>query len=103
MPLGAIYMLSEHEPDLAAPVVEEFGAREAFMTLVANTYVNYLLNEDMRRREFDVLGLVVAGVPVRRVRAAGDSTRLFDLCEAIVADANQIGSRKVMTTMTKAG
>ena len=59
------------------PLVEEFGAREAFMTLVANTYVNYLLNEDMRRREFDVLGNVVAGVPVRRVRAAGDPTRLF--------------------------
>jgi hypothetical protein len=61
------------------------------MTLVANTYVNYLLNAEMRRREFEVLGRVVAGIPVRRVRAAADPSRLFDLAEAIVADASRIG------------
>ncbi len=93
LPLGAVYMLAEHEPSLAAPVMEEFGASEAFMTLVANTYVNYLLDADMRSREFDVLGRLVAGVPIRRVRAAADSSRLFDLVEAIVADASRIGVR----------
>ena len=91
LPLGAVYMLAEHDPSLAAPVMEEFGASEAVMTLVANTYVNYLLDVEMRRREFDVLGRVVAGVPIRRVRAAADSSRLFDLVEAIVADASRIG------------
>ena len=91
LPLGAVYMLAGHEPGLAAPVMEEFGAREAFMTLVANTYVNYVLNAEMRKREFEVLGRIVAGIPVRRVRAAADSSRLFDLAEAIVADASRIG------------
>lgn len=103
LPLGAIYILAEREPGLAAPVVEEFGASDAFMTLVANTYGNYLLNEDMRSREFDVLGRVVAGVPVRRVRTAADPSRLFDLCEAIVADAGQFENWDVMTSMAKDG
>jgi hypothetical protein len=103
LPLGAIYMLAEHEPGLTSPIVEEFAASEAFIALVGNTYVNYLLNADMRSREFDVLGRVVAKVPVRRVRTAADPSRLFDLCEAIVADAGQIGNRGAMTPMTKTG
>ncbi len=100
LPLGAIYMLAAHEPGLASPIVEEFSASEAFMTLVANTYVNYVLNAEMRSREFDVLGRVVATVPVRRVRTAADPSRLFDLCEAILADASKIGSRNTMTPMS---
>jgi hypothetical protein len=102
LPLSAIYTLDEHEAGLTSPVVEELAASEAFMTLVANTYVNYLLNTEMRSREFNVLGRVVAGVPMRRVRTPADPSRLFDLCKAIVADANQIGTRDAMTTTTKA-
>lgn len=93
LPLGAVYMLANREPGLTAPVIEEFAASEAFMTLVTNTYVNYLLNADMRSREFDVLGRVVARVPVRRVRSAADPSKVFDLCETVAADARQIGSQ----------
>jgi hypothetical protein len=57
---------------------------------VANTYVNYLLNSEMRSREFDVLRRVMAEVPIRRVRAAGDPSRVFELCEAIGADARRL-------------
>lgn len=103
MPLSAIYMLGEHEADLTSPIVEEFAAGNAFITLVANTYVNYLLNAEMRSREFDVLGRVVAGVPMRLMRTPADPSRLFALCEAIVADASQIGTRSGMNTMTKGG
>jgi hypothetical protein len=103
LPLGAIYMLAGHEPGLAAPVVGESAASEAFITLVTNTYVNYLLNADMRSREFEVLGRVVARVPVRCVRSAADPSRLFDLCKAIAADAGQIANREITTRMTKDG
>jgi hypothetical protein len=103
LPLGAIYVLTGREPDLAAPVVEELSSSEAFMTLVANTYVNYLLDSDMRSREFELLGRVVAGVPVRRVRTTDNPSRLFDLCEIIAADASQIGNRDNLTPLTKAG
>ena len=89
LPLGAIYILGGREAHLTAPIVEELTGHEAFATLVANTYVNYLLDGDMRAREFDVLGRVLAGVPIRRVRPTADPTKVFALCETIGADARQ--------------
>src|SRR5215831_3908003 len=68
LPLGAIYILDSRESSLTAPIIEEFPGKEAFMALVANTYVNYLLDQEMRRMEFDLLGRVVSEIPVRRVR-----------------------------------
>lgn len=90
LPLGAIYVLGEREPDLSAPLVEEFAGIDAFMALVSNTYVNYLLDADMRSREFEVLGRIMATVPVRRVRPARDSSKVIDLSAAIAADAQQV-------------
>ena len=92
LPLGGIYVLAEREPGLAAPKIEAFTASEALMTLVGNTYVNYALNADMRSREFEALGRVVAGIPVRHVRTVADSSRIYDLCDAIVGDAHQIAT-----------
>jgi hypothetical protein len=89
LPLGAVYILGGREAHLTAPIVEELTGHEAFATLVANTYVNYLLDRDMRAREFDVLGRVLAGVPIRRVRPSADPTKIFALCEIIAADARQ--------------
>ena len=90
LPLGGIYVLAEREPGLAAPTIKAFTASEALMTLVGNSYVSYVLNADMRSREFELLGRVVTSVPVRHVRTVADSSGIFDLCEAIVADAGQI-------------
>jgi hypothetical protein len=90
LPLGAIYILGERGAELTAPVIEEVVGGEAIMTLVANTYVNYLLDRDMRTREFDVLSRLLAGVPVRRVRPTADTSQIFALCESITADATQL-------------
>ncbi len=89
LPLGAIYILDRRDAALNAPIVEEVSGEEAFIALVANTYVNYLLDQDMRRNEFDVLARVVAGIPIRRVRMPAKASAVFDLCDAIAADANQ--------------
>jgi len=90
LPLGAIYILGEREAELTAPVIEEVVGGEAIMALVANTNANYLLDCDMRAREFDVLSRLLAGVPVRRVRPAANSSEIFTLCESIAADARQL-------------
>ena len=63
---------------------------DAVAALVANTYVNYLLDREMRSQEFDVLSRVVAGIPIRRVRPTADPSAVFDLCEAIAADARRV-------------
>jgi hypothetical protein len=94
LPLGAIYILGERESGLTAPVIEEVAGREAIMTLVANTYVNYLLDRDMRAREFDVLSRVLAAVPIRRVRPINDFSKVFELCEMIASDAEHVMFRE---------
>jgi hypothetical protein len=90
MPLGAIYLLGAREDALAAPIVEEMAGGDALAALVANTYVNYLLDREMRSREFDVLSRVVTEIPIRRVRTPDDPSAVFDLCRAITADARQL-------------
>ena len=90
LPLRAIYLLGARETNLAAPVIEEVAGGDAFAGLVANTYVNYLLDREMRSQEFDMLSRVVAGIPIRRVRPPADPSAVFDLCEAIAADARRM-------------
>lgn len=90
MPLAAIYVLGERDTNVQIPVIEEVSGVEAVTTLVANTYVNYLLDRDMRRREFDVLGRLIADVPVRRVRPSADPLAISGLCQAIANDAQKL-------------
>jgi hypothetical protein len=87
LPLGAIYVLQRHESAPGSPVVEELTGAQAFVALLANTYMNYLPDPERRRREFELLGRVVASVPIRRVRTRADLSTLANLCEAIAADA----------------
>ena len=94
LPLRVIYLLGAREAELAAPVVEEIAGSDALAGLVANTYVNYLLDREMRSQEFDLLSRVVGVIPIRRVRLPADPSTVFDLCEAIAADA-----RRMMVTI----
>lgn len=90
LPVGAIYLLGDREDGLSAPEIEDVAGGEALMTLVANTYVNYLLDSEMRAHEFGVLSRVLAQVPVRRVRIPADPSKVFAFCGAIAADAKQV-------------
>jgi len=89
LPLAAIYFLSDPEVS-KGPVIEKVASSEAFISLVANTYVNYLLDRDMRAREFDALSRVLAAVSVRRSRPTADSRAISDLCETIAADVTRL-------------
>ena len=90
LPLRVIYLLGARESELSSPIVEEVTGSDALAALVANTYVNYLLDRDMRSHEFDLLGRVVAGIPVRRVRSKEDSSVVLDLADGIAADARRV-------------
>ncbi len=92
LPLGAIYILDSRDTALTATVIEEVSGKEAFLSLAANTYVNYLLDQEMRRTEFDVLSRVVSNVPIRRVHAPGEASSIFNLSEAIAVDAKRLMS-----------
>jgi len=90
LPLGVIYLLDERDPGLAAPEFEEIAGGDAVATLVANSYVSYLLDRDMRSTEFDVLSRIVSRIPIRRVRPTVDPAAIFDLCEVIASDAKRV-------------
>ena len=92
LPLAAIYFLDERSTDAIAPSVKPVGAREGLMSLVANTYASYLLDKPMRAREFQVLGQLAEGIPLRRVSPSADFGRIQELCALIADDFLQLAS-----------
>ena len=72
LPLAAVYVLA-YRTDEAAPVIEIVTGAERLLALLANTYVGYLVDDAMRRHEFDVLSRLASTVHVRRIRRPGSS------------------------------
>lgn len=62
--LGAIYILGPREGE---PSVSTIAARDALVALIRNSYVTYLLDAAMRKRDFEVLSRVLTTVPVRTI------------------------------------
>ncbi len=85
--LGLIYLFAPRSDEASAPRVEEMSPREALLTLVQNTYMNWLLDREQRAVEFDALSRLVQQVPVRRIVPHSDASRIAALCELIQADA----------------
>ena len=89
-PLGLIYLFGERSSDEKAPRIEELRPKEALLELVHNTYMNWLLDRDQRAKEFDELSRAVEQVPVRRIVAHSDGSKIGMLCELILADTEKI-------------
>jgi hypothetical protein len=90
LPLGAIYILGERQTELSIPVIEKMEGSEALLNLVANTYVNYVIDSEMRQQEFSALSRLLTNVPVRLVQPPADPSCLRNLCEAIGTDAKKL-------------
>lgn len=86
LPLAALYLLDERSDDPAAPLVEATPSHTGLIDLVANTYTNYLLDQEMRAREFDLLGRLVQSAPLRKLKPHSDPARLPELCRFILDD-----------------
>jgi hypothetical protein len=86
--LGCVYVLGKRGDGPAR--VSAVPAREAFVTLVANTYATNMLDSAMRAREFETLGRLMQAVPVRLLAANSDTGRIDELCEVIRADADAL-------------
>ena len=59
---------------------------DALLSLIANTYTNYLMDKSMHARQFDLLTRVLAAVPVRRVTPHADARRIQQLCDCVLDD-----------------
>jgi hypothetical protein len=89
LPLAAVYVLDEREPGSREPAFQELGPREALLALVEHSYVAYLLDRDMRSREFALLSRVAGETPVVRVRPPDDLSQIGALCKAIATDVRE--------------
>ena len=85
-PLAAVYVLSERANEPDRPVVTEAAPRDILLKLLCNTYMNHLLDPQMRSLEIDTLARLQQSVPVRLVHPHEDVSRISLLCQAIYAD-----------------
>jgi hypothetical protein len=91
VPLGAIYLLGDRRAE-DEPFVEAISGRDAFLTLIRNAYMTYLLDKNMRAQEFAVLGRVADNVVLRRVTPHPNPAGLPRLCEVILDDCGALTS-----------
>ncbi|MHB1311695.1 MAG: hypothetical protein ACYC3L_06725 [Gemmatimonadaceae bacterium] len=82
-PLGELFILAARSDDDRAPYVDAMRPAEAFVELLANTYANYLLDDDMRAQEMRALDAVVRGRRVRRLVPHADPARLGALVDCV--------------------
>lgn len=93
LPLAAVYVLDERSDDPAAPLVESLPSHAGLITLVTNTYANYLLDREMRAREFELLGRLVNNLPLRKLTPHSDPARAPELCQFILDDFRSLSAK----------
>lgn len=90
LPILAIYFL-DYNPETRPTVVEPLRGQQALMSLVNNTYVNYLLDAEMRALEFELLGRMWSRLPLRCLRLAEPRPRPDEVCSLILDDMAGLG------------
>lgn len=103
LPLGAIYLLGDRCGESHAPSVGPMEPQAALIALVSNAYMNYLLDSGMRVTEFRLLGHLAAGVPMRKLHATADISRLDDLRGLILGDFQELVSAALANFSSGAG
>lgn len=86
LPLAAIYYLNLRSDNPLCPYIEPMPVQEQLMTLIANTYTNYLLSKDLRAKEFELLGRLVECIPVRQITPSTNLEHLPQLIKIILQD-----------------
>lgn len=90
LPLGAVYLLGDRDSSERAPRIEGSSPPDKLLSLAGNTYMNYLVDREIRAREFELLGKLARCVPVRLVIPHTDGERLEQLCRLIIDDLESL-------------
>ena len=89
-PLGAVYVLEARSSAANAPLIEQLSPGESLIALLTNTHGRYLVDSDMRQREFAIATEVVRQIPVRRVLPHVDITRLDQMIDLMLEDFHKV-------------
>ena len=95
LPLAGIYVLAGRSG--SDPRIDAITGCERLPTLVAHSYVGYLLDRTRREQEFISLTRVASAVAMRRVVAPQCATQVFRLCTGIAEDCEAIGCTALPT------
>jgi hypothetical protein len=95
--LTATFILRDRVPGALKPRIEKMAPATAMTRLVANTYVNYLLDAAMRQREFVQLSHLLRTTPVYQVWPPDDPSRVYELCQAISTEARACAARPILS------
>jgi hypothetical protein len=90
LPLSVVYLLAPRNSEENTPRVEKLSPREAFLGLVQNTYMNWVLGREQRANEFETLCRLVQQIPVRRIIPHANPEKFARLCELILRDAASV-------------
>jgi hypothetical protein len=93
LPLSAVYVFGARSDLEAAPFVTPLDRSDALLSLIANTYTNYLMDKQMQARQFELLSRLLANVPVRKVTPHANADRLRELCDCLISDFASLKSR----------
>ena len=88
--LRAIYLIDNRVDSKNAPFINSISQPDALLSLVANTYAQYLMNKEMRAREFNVLSRLLKTVTVRRLVPHSDPASITSLCETVIDDIDSL-------------
>lgn len=85
LPLSVIYLL---ERGTEPSSIQELSTNEKIITLVSHSYANYILDREMRKREFGILTRLTSMVTVRRLISESNINRVSEICSLVIEDLN---------------
>jgi hypothetical protein len=89
--LGAIFLLADRRAEDSAPFIQPVAPQEGMMRLVADSYATNLLDPSMRAREFELLGRLLAVIPVFRLHPHQLPSRIDSLCDLVERHCRTLG------------
>jgi hypothetical protein len=87
VPLATIYILEERLADRTKVAIEAASPVTGLLSLMKNTYVSWMLDQEDRKSEFELLGRLIAKVPLKKVYRPDNLAMLRQISEAIIHDA----------------
>lgn len=86
LPLAAIYFLGELNELDSIPFIKEISPKMKLMTLVQNTFGSYVVTDDLRQKEFEVLAQITKTIPIRCLMFGHDLSTLPAQSKIIIED-----------------
>jgi hypothetical protein len=91
-PLSVIYVLEEIEDPRTGPRVEAVAPQDKAIALIRNTFGSYVVSDENRTNEFQLVAQLSRTIPIRRLVFARNLTRLAAQTRAILEDVNRLKS-----------